>query len=239
MHITTNAIGSTNLFYFTDSLDRIVIARAVNGLEFTLLEGEFELLGTLFRYLFEVSRFGKALRRVKYLTTADACAPDTNVVRVFEFGKVSIKAMCVEIVHFFFTAEVAVACQRDDFHIGTHYQESHIEAHLVIARTSRSMGNSVSTNFFGIASNGHTLEDTFRRYGDRVDVVAQYVAKHHILEALLIVFVCNVECDVLCSAQLVGILFVRLELFFAEAARVGASSINFVSFFFGQIHNRV
>ena len=144
--------------------------------------------------------------------------------------------MGVEVVHLLLTAQVAVAREGDDFHVGAHDEESHVEPHLVVAGSRGTVGDGIGSDFLGVARNGHALENTFGRHGDGVDIVAQHVAVDHELEALLVVFVGNVERHVLLCAQLVGVFFVGLELFFAKATGVGTGGIHFVAFFLGQIH---
>ena len=101
------------------------------------------------------------------------------------------------------------------------------------------MGNGCGANLLGIASNGQSLEDAFRADRNGVAIIAKDITEDHVLQGLLVVFLRHVEGDVLLCTELVGILFVCLELFCTEAARIGTGSIYFVTFLLCQVHHGV
>ena len=229
MHVAADAVGGADFLHAADGGYGVVEAFAVDGLQFAVLEGEAQLFGAFLLHLLEVSLLGQALGRVEDFAAADAGAPDADVVGILQLGEVGIEAVCVQVVHLFLAREVAVAREGDDFHVGAHHEERHVEAHLVVARSGGAVGDGV----------GHSLEDALGGDGDGVDVVAQHVAENHVLQALLVVLLRHVERHVLRGAELVGVLFVGLELFGAEAARVGAGGIYFVALLLGEVHDRV
>ena len=70
-----------------------------------------------------------------------------------------MEAVGIQIIHLFLTAEVAVSCKGNDFHIGAHHQKGHIEAYLVVAGAGGAVSNGAGANLAGIAGYGNTLEN--------------------------------------------------------------------------------
>ena len=101
------------------------------------------------------------------------------------------------------------------------------------------MRNGVSTDFLGIAGYGHGLENTLGTYADGIAVVAKHIAIDHIAQALVIVFLGHVQGYILNRTQLIGILFVLLQLFFAETTGVGTGGIYLITHLAGQVHHIV
>ena len=101
------------------------------------------------------------------------------------------------------------------------------------------MGYGISTYLVGIARNDQSLENTLRAYGDGIAVVAQHIAKDHILERLLIILLGNIKGHIPDGTKLIGVLLVGLKLLGAETAGVGTRSINLISFLLSQIHHSV
>ena len=54
VHVASDAIGRTDFFNLLDGLDGVVEAFAVHGLQFTLLEGEAQLLGAFLGAMLQV-----------------------------------------------------------------------------------------------------------------------------------------------------------------------------------------
>ena len=101
------------------------------------------------------------------------------------------------------------------------------------------MSNSVSANLVGITGNGQCLEYALRTHRDGIAVVAQHIAEHHVFERLFVVLLRHIERNILGGTQLIGILFVGLQLLSAETTRVGTRGIYLVAFLFCQIHHCV
>ena len=137
--------------------------------------------------------------------------------------------MLVQVVYLLLSAQVAVTRQGDNLHPRSHHEECHVKPYLVVARTSRTVSYGVSTYLVSIASYGQCLKDTLRRNRNRIAVVTQYVAIHHVLQRLLVILLRNVESHILHCAQLVGVFLVGLQLPCREATRVGASGIHLVT----------
>ena len=95
------------------------------------------------------------------------------------------------------------------------------------------------TNLTGIACNGHSLEDALAGHADGVTVVAQHIAKDHVLQRLLVVLLSNIKSNILLCAQLVGILLVGLQLLGAETTCVGTCGIHLITLLLCQIHHGV
>ena len=116
--------------------------------------------------------------------------------------------MFFQVVDFVITAQCHIAGKCNDFYSRSHNQESHIETDLVVSCTSRTVSYCMCVDFVGVTSNGKCLEDTFRTYRNRISTVTQYVTEYHILQALSIVFLSNVECNIFNSSQFVSVFFV-------------------------------
>ena len=187
----------------------------------------------------QICTLGQPLCAVEYFASADACSPYAHVVGVLQLGEVGLETMLVQVVYLLLSAQVAVTCECDDLHTGSHYQEGHIEADLVVACACAAMCNGACAYLLGIACDGERLEDALRTDADGVAVVPQHVAEDHILERLLVVLLRYIQGDILGGAQSVGVLFVGLQLFGAEAAGVGACCIHLVTFLLGQVHHCV
>ena len=146
--------------------------------------------------------------------------------------------MAVEVVHFFLPAEGPVAGEGDDLHFGAHHLEGHVEPDLVVAGAGGAVGDGVGPDLLRVAGDGDGLEDALRRDGDGVGAAPEDVAVHHIFQALLIIFILDVQGGVGLGAQLVGVLFVLLELGGGEPAGVRAGGIDFMALV-GQVHHGI
>ena len=175
--------------------------------------------------MLQISILRQPLCGVEQLTTTDAGSPDTYVVAVLQFGEIGIESVLIQIVNFFLASQFLVASQRDDFHTRSHHEEGHIETDLVVACTSRTVCDGVSTNLLGITCDGDGLEDALAADGDRVAVVAQHIAEDHVFQRLLVILMSHVEGYILYCAQLIGVFFILLQLLFAESACIGAGCI--------------
>ena len=237
VHVTADAVSRADFLYLLDGFDGVVKLFIIDRFKFTLFKGQAQLLAAFFCTMFQVSAFGKSLCGIQNLTAANGSTPQTYVIGIFQFGEVGCKAVFVQIVYLFLTAQCHVACQGDDFHARSHYKESHVEAYLVVARAGRPMRNGICAYFVGIACNGQCLEDTFGTYGYGISAVTQHIAEYHVFQALFVIFLRYVQSDIFYGTQLVGVFFVGFQLLGAETTGVGASRIYFVSFLFSQIHN--
>ena len=179
--------------------------------------------------MLQVGLLGQTLCGVEQFTTADAGAPDAHIVAVLQLGEVGSEAVSVEVVHLFLASQLLVAREGDDFHAGSHDQERHVEANLVVAGACAAVSDGFCTNLLGIACDGDSLEDAFRTDADRVTVVTQDISEDHVLQRLLVVLLRHIERHILRCPQLIRILLVGLQLFSAEAACVGASGVHFIS----------
>ena len=152
--IAADGIAGANLLDALDSLDGVVEGLVVDTYNLALVKLYLEQCILLGSDMFEVSFFGQSLSGVEQLASADAGAPDAYVVRVLQLGEVGLETVVVQIVNLFLAREFLVACQGDDFYAGSHHQESHIEADLVVAGTCRAVGDGVSPDLLGIAGDG-------------------------------------------------------------------------------------
>ena len=235
--VAADGIRRTNLFNLLNSLYLVVELLPVHRNNLALLERNLQL--SLFFFgcnVLQISLLGQSLCRVEQLAAADTRSPNAHIVGVFQLCKVGKVPVCVQIVHLLLACQVTVARQRDNLHTRSHHEERHVEPNLVVARTRRAVRDGIRAYLVGVACNGDSLKNTLRRHRDRIAVVAHHVAVYHILERLLIVFLSNVERNILHRAQLIGVLFVLLQLLFAESSGVGASRIHLISHLFGEIH---
>lgn len=97
------------------------------------------------------------------------------------------------------------------------------------------MRNGIGTNLLGIARNGNSLEYTLRRHRDRIAIVTHNVAVNHILQRLLVILLCNVECYILLCAKLIGILLISLQLFGRKTAGISTCGMHLIAFL-GKFH---
>ena len=239
MAVAPDGVCRPYFLYLLNGLDLILVFHAVHTADLAFLEADFQQLRPVLRGMFQISTLGQALVAVQQFAAADGSPPNAHVIRILQFREIRMETVGVQEIHFFLAAQVAIARQRDNLHARRHDEKRHVETDLVVARACRTMRDGIRTHFVGIARDGDGLEDAFRRYGDGITVVAQHVAVNHVTETLLIILLRHVQRHIFLRAQLVGVFLVTLELFLAEPARVGASRINFISFFFGQIHDRV
>ena len=237
--VATDSVCRTNLFHLLNGGNLVLIFHSVHAANLALLESDAQDFGLLLSGMLEICAFGKSLCAVQNLTTTDTGSPDAHIVAVLQLGKVGKVAIGVQIVHLFLATKVAVAGQGDDFHTGSQHQEGHVETDLVIAGTGTAVRNGVRTDFLGIAGYGHGLENTLRTYADGIAVVAKHIAIDHIAQALVIVFLGHVQGYILNRTQLIGILFVLLQLFFAETTGVRTGGIYLITHLAGQVHHIV
>ena len=189
--------------------------------------------------MLQVCTLGQSLCAVQDFSSADAGSPDAHVVGILQLGEVGMEPVLVQIVNLFLTTEVPVASESDDFHPWSHYQEGHVEPYLVISCTRAAVCYGAGAYLLGISGYGQCLEDTFRTHADGIAVVSEHIAIHHILERLLVILLCDIQCDVLGSTQFVCILLVGLQLLRAESSCVGACCVYLIPLFLGQIHHGV
>ena len=159
VHITSNSVCRSYPLHFLNCRYAVVIVLAVDRSEHSLLESQAQDFAPAFLHLLEVCALRQTTGGVEDLATADRGAPDANVIGVLEFCKIGFETMRIEVIHLLLAAEIAVAGEGDDFHIGAHYEEGHIKTDLVVAGTGGTVGNGVSANFVGVAGYSHSLED--------------------------------------------------------------------------------
>ena len=135
VHVTSDTVCSSDFLYFLNSLDLVVEHFAIDSIQFTFLEFQFQLFAACLGYLFQISTFRQSLCRIQDFTSTDGSTPDTYVIRIFQFGEVGFESMFLQVIDFIVTAQCHVAGKCDDFHSGSHNQESHVETHLVISCT--------------------------------------------------------------------------------------------------------
>ena len=93
--IAAYGVGRSYFLYLLYGRYLVVILLVVDGYDLSLLEGDAQQAFLLLGDMLQVSLLGQPLRGVKYLATADAGAPNTHVVGVFQFGEVCVVAMVV------------------------------------------------------------------------------------------------------------------------------------------------
>ena len=181
--VATDGVRSTNLLNLLDGSNLIIKLLAVDSHNLTLLEGNLQFsLFFLGSNVLQISLLWKTLGWVENLTTADTGSPDTYVIRILQLGEVCIETMLVQVVNLLLTRKRLVTCQCDDLYTWSHNQEGHVETNLVVAGTCTSVSDGVSTNLLGVTSDGDSLEDTLRRYRNRVAVVAEYITENHVFQ---------------------------------------------------------
>ena len=217
----------------------VLVVLSVDTDELALFKSQRENLGVLLGGMLQVCTLGQSLCAVQDFSSADAGSPDAHVVGILQLGEVGMEPVLVQIVNLFLSAQVAVASESDDFHTWSHYQEGHIEPYLVISCTRAAVCYGAGAYLLGISGYGQRLEDAFRTHADGIAVVAEHIAIHHILERLLVILLCDIQCDVLGSTQFVCILLVGLQLLRAESSCVGACCVYLIPLFLGQIHHGV
>ena len=158
--VAADGVGGTNLLNLLDGFNFIVEVLTVDADYLTLLELNLQQgFGFLGGDVLQVSVLGQALRGVEQLAAANAGAPDAYVIRIFQFGEVCIKTVLVEEIHLFLACQLLVTRQGDDFYAGSHHEERHVEANLVVAGACRAVGDGIGANLLGIAGDGNGLED--------------------------------------------------------------------------------
>ena len=181
--VATDGVRSTNLLNLLDGCNLIIKLLAVDSHNLTLLEGNLQFsLFFLGSNVLQISLLRKTLGWVENLTTADTGSPDTYVIRILQLGEVCIETVLVQVVNLLLTRKCLVTGQCDDLYTRSHHQEGHVETNLVVAGTCTSVSDGVSTNLLGVTSDGDSLEDTLRRYRDRVAVVAEHITENHVFQ---------------------------------------------------------
>ena len=133
--VAANSIRSTDFLNLLDGFNLVIKVLAVDGDNLSLLESDFQGRFFLLGGMFEISVFGQSLCRIQQFTAANACAPDTYIVAVFQFREVCEESVLVQIVHLFLTCQFLVTCQCDDFYPRSHDEERHVETDLVVTGT--------------------------------------------------------------------------------------------------------
>ena len=239
MHVAADSVRAADFLDGLDGLNLVVVFNAVHRANLALLEFDCEGFIALFGDLFEVCRLREALLAVQNLAAADGGAPDADVVGIFQFCKIGLKTVRVEVINLLFAAQVAVAGQGDDLHLRAHHQESHVKTDLVVAGAGGAVRNCVGANLLGIAGDGHSLEYALGRYADRVGAVAQHIAPYHIFKTLLVILFGHVQGNIFGCAQFIGVLLVGFELLRAETAGICARGVHLIALLFCKIHHRV
>ena len=173
-----------------------------------LIDAEYDILFTIFGNLLEVCCFRQSLFAIEDLTTSDTGTPETYIVRIFQFLEVSCKTVLVEVVDLLLTGEGFVTGEGNDLHARRSHKESHVEAHLVVARACRAVCDSIRLHFACIACDSEGLEDTLGRHRDRVCAIAEHVTINHIADTLVVVFLLYIEGLVAYSTKFIGVLLV-------------------------------
>lgn len=133
--VAANAVSSTYLLNLLYGLNLVVVFLTVDGNYFSLLELYAQLALVVACNMLQVSLLGQSFCRVENLATADARAPDANIVRVFKFGEVGKLSVSVKIVDLLLARQSLVACKRDNLNARSHDEERHVETYLVVARS--------------------------------------------------------------------------------------------------------
>ena len=101
--------------------------------------------------------------------------------------------MFLQVVDLIFAGEGEVAGRGYDLDFGSEDLESEVESHLVVPRTGRTVGYCVGPYLLGIFERGDRLEDTLGADRDRIGAVAEHVPCHHILYALVVIILSDIE----------------------------------------------
>ena len=101
--VTTDGIAGANLLNLLDGFDLIIKMLIIDSHDFSLLEGNLQFAFFLLSDMLQIGIFWKTLRRVENLSATDARSPDTYVIRILQFRKVSIETVGIQIVDLFLT----------------------------------------------------------------------------------------------------------------------------------------
>ena len=193
VHITADTVSGPDLLDLLDSGDLILEHLTIHGMNLTVLELDAQLLAAGLLHLFQISALGQSLRGIKNLATADRGSPKTYVIGIFQLREIGLETVLLQVVDLFLAAQGHIAGQRDNLHVRSQYQESHIETDLVVTGSGRTMGDSVGANLVRVAGDRQGLEDTLGTYGDRIRTITQHVSENHVLQALLVILFRNVD----------------------------------------------
>ena len=235
MHIATNAIARCDSLHRTNSIHLACVLLAIDGCNLTLDEANLERLLALGYHLRRVGVLRQCLLRAQGLLATDAGAPQTLVDRVLQLGEVGYIATLLQVVNLVLASEHHIACWGDNLNLGCHNLECKVETNLVVTRTSRTVCYAICTHLLGILDDSHRLEDTLRRYRDRVGTITQYISKDHILDAACIVLLGDVECCVLLRSKTICTLLNRCQLLVGETARIGDCCVDLIAQLLGQV----
>ena len=186
VHITADTVSGPDLLDLLDSGDLILE-------HLTVLELDAQLLAASLLHLFQICALGQSLRGIKNLAAADRGSPKTYVIGIFQLREIGLETVLLQVVDLFLAAQGHIAGQRDNLHVRSQYQESHIETDLVVTGSGRTMGDSVGANLVCVAGDRQGLEDTLGAYGDRIRTITQHVSENHVLQALLVILFRNVD----------------------------------------------
>ncbi len=162
MHVAADAPGGADALHFLDGRYGVGIGLPVYRTELAFVEAQRQGFRTCLLHLFEIGALRQALLRIEDLPAADRCTPEPYVIGILQFREVGRKAVGVEVIHFLLPRQVPVAGERDDLYAGTHHQEHHVEADLVVPRAGGAVGDGVGPDLLRIAGHGHRLEQAFR-----------------------------------------------------------------------------
>ena len=101
--VTTDGIAGANLLNLLDGFDFIIKMLIIDSYDLSLLESNLQFTFLLLSDMLQISIFWKTLRRVENLSATDARSPDTHIIRVFQFGKISKETVGIQIVDLFLT----------------------------------------------------------------------------------------------------------------------------------------
>ena len=83
VHVASDTVCRTNLFYLLDGFDGVVECLVVHGFQLTFFKSEAQLLAALFGAVFQIGAFGQPLRGIQNLATTNGSAPQTYVIGIF------------------------------------------------------------------------------------------------------------------------------------------------------------
>ena len=147
--------------------------------------------------------------------------------------------MAAQIGNLLLTAESLFADQGDHLDLRSDDVEHHIETHLIVSGARTSMTQVVGSDLPCILGNSRSLRNPFGTYRDGIGSVLEHIAENHVLDRMIVIVMCNIECHVALYAQRIGPPFDRSEFLFRESARVCQCGMHFQTHLLGEIDRTI
>ena len=147
-------------------------------------------------------RIGNAALRGQGLLAADGDAPESAVHRVGRAEGRDRQRMILEVLELLRPFEGAVAHRRNDLEVGREGAQSHLEAHLVIARGGAAVRDPLGFQRQGHLRDGLCLQHAFRADAQRINAAPPHITHDQELEHLVEIGGARIDQVVFDGAQL-------------------------------------